>query len=470
MDENINIFKNFEDLNNLKLPLLKQNKIINHVNNNIDELNKNIILLEKVVNNNNKLIEKNDNKEKEIIKNRNSNIRKKSFLYSHYNMFNSSRKSKNKSKLQLITVIKNPLKKVKSSKDIVNNNFFFKSSKIIPPIMSFNKKNFSKPSLKNFNYSNRNIFDSNKNTPRIRNENIQKKVFFPNILNKIHLSAETSFNDDLLDLNTKTELNNNLSISPDKVFSNDNFLFNSSKKNNNNFNIDNFHNIIKNINLTSEKFLSMEINENENDNNASTIRSKKEEEEKYKIYNILKSKKKDKNITIILINLIKKLRKNNLKIYNNLHYCKSKFDELNFNLVTKLKYSKWKYEISDYDKYFIDIDNFGERERKEIDRKKTFYDFLEDAVDSISERKYMKKYSLSNDKEKNNININDFKKIKMLNDKDFPNSELTILKQKEIQNSLEKITKRKIKEKKKRSQIKNLLQDSFREAKAALKI
>ena len=94
---------------------------------------------------------------------------------------------------------------------------------------------------------------------------------------------------------------------------------------------------------------------------------------------------------------------------------------------------------------------------------------MEDAVDSISERKYMKKYALSSDKEKN-INLNDLKKIKILNDKDFPNSELAVLKQKEIQKSLEKITKRKIKEKKKRREIKNLLQDSFREANYALKI
>ena len=471
MDEKINVFQNFENLNNYRLPSLKQNKIINHVKNNINELNKNIFLLENAVLNSNKSIENNDNKEKEIIKNKQINTRKNSFLYSNYNMFNSSRKSKNKNKFQLITIIKNPLNKVKSSKDIINNKFFFESSKTISPIMNFNKNNFSISSSKNHLYSYRNKFYSNKSTPRINNEiKIKKKTFLP-LLNKIHLSADTSFNEELLDLNTKTGLNNNFTLSPDNEHYNNNFLIKSSKINNTKFKLDKSNTIIKNINLNSEKFLSIKINQKENDINESTKRSKKEQEEEYNIYNILKNKRKDKNIPIILINHIKKLRKNNLKIYNNLHYFKSKFDELIFNLGTKLKYSKWKYEISDYDKYFIDIDNFGERERKEIDRKKTFYDFLEDAVDSISERNYMKKYALSSDKEKNiNLNLNEYKKIKVLNDKDFPNSELIKLKQKEIQKSLEEITKRKIKEKKKRSEIKNLLQDSFREANYALKV
>ena len=49
------------------------------------------------------------------------------------------------------------------------------------------------------------------------------------------------------------------------------------------------------------------------------------------------------NIPKILINKIRELRENNLKINRNLNNVKSKFEEMNFCFGTKLKYSKWKY-------------------------------------------------------------------------------------------------------------------------------
>ena len=165
-----------------------------------------------------------------------------------------------------------------------------------------------------------------------------------------------------------------------------------------------------------------------------------------------KVKYRDRKTQVALINLIKKLRKKNLKIKNNLRNCKFKFEEMNFCLGTKLKYSKWKYEISDYEKYFIDIEHFGERELKEIERKKTFYDFFEDAVDTIIEKRNEKKYLLSNNKRKN---------IKEKKVNNIPDSEIAKLKQKNVHSSLENIIKRKSAEKAKRSKIKKILRESL---------
>ena len=229
-------------------------------------------------------------------------------------------------------------------------------------------------------------------------------------------------------------------------------------------NIKNYFSFEKETNKLDSLSLSNQISKNIGEGEEEKIENKEsfielQNEEKAKEKNINdKIKKKDKNTQVALINLIRKMRKKNLEIKNNLNNCKYKYEEMNFCLGTKLKYSKWKYEISDYDKYFIDIEHFGEREKKEIERQKTFYDFLEDAVNSVLEKKNDKKYFFQNNKRKK---MNEIKNENKIEDKNFPDSEKAKLKQKSVHNSLEYITKRKMAEKVKRSKIKKILRESL---------
>ena len=176
-----------------------------------------------------------------------------------------------------------------------------------------------------------------------------------------------------------------------------------------------------------------------------------------------------KNIPKLLINRVKELRIRNLKLNKKINNCKNKFEEMNFHVGSKLKYSKWKYQISDFHKYFIDIENFGEREREEIERRKTFYDILEDTVDDINEKNIQKKFALPSERKKltEHIKKNDVFENKKRN---LPYSDKLILKQKRLEKSLEKIIKRKYKEKKKRNEINNILEKSFIEIKEVMKI
>ena len=41
---------------------------------------------------------------------------------------------------------------------------------------------------------------------------------------------------------------------------------------------------------------------------------------------------------------------------------------------TKFKYTNWKYGISDIDKYFINMNEFGGEEEKELEMRKSFYE------------------------------------------------------------------------------------------------
>ena len=175
------------------------------------------------------------------------------------------------------------------------------------------------------------------------------------------------------------------------------------------------------------------------------------------------------NISKLLITKIIELKNNNIKLNKIINNCKCKFEKMNFNLGTQLKYSKWKYQISDYDKYFIDMEHFGERESKEIERRKTFYDILEDAVDAVSEKKIEKKHSPPSGIETKMIEEQK-KIINKLKNKNLHDSDIAVLKLKMNRLYLDKINARLLNEKEKRKKIRNILSLSYRDANDALKI
>lgn len=474
-----------------ELPLIDKNKKFQYFQKQFNNLNNNIILLNKIVINNNKSIDDdNINKIKEITRYNNNYNKKKSDLSTKYNMINSFKKSKSTNKFNITRIIKNPLPKIKSNKNLINNNKIIQSQKTISSISKYNtllnseKRNYLH-TYKDFDKKNRYLSGP---INKLKNENQIEKIK-SNDLNNFYISFYNTINnqqkkEDIKEINILNNKNNNkkynkldkISLTPKKencheiLLKYNNFGFplkslefrkSCELKNNKT----DFFSSYNNINYIKNKYNNEFIITNEKEDNECLDKKSKDiihNKENNNMSNFITHG----NIPKILINKIRELRENNLKINRNLNNVKSKFEEMNFCFGTKLKYSKWKYQISDYDKYFIDIEHFGERERKEMERKKTFYDILEDAVDSINEKIIKKKLELPSGRKKL---INQYKgnKLKL---KNLPDSCIAKLKQKNISLSLENVNKRMIKEKIKRHKIKEILEESFRIANDAMKI
>lgn len=455
MQEKIDFGKHFDSLDNFKLPFIKQNEKMLHFENQIKNFNKYMTLLEKEMINNNT----NDNNQKEKNTNINTKVRfnntpknknNNNFITTHFNIFNSFKKRNSSYKKKLTQINKNPLRKINSTKNLINK-FMFHNSDKLPSITNFKIRNSTRIENKNINpylnieYRNNPSLkiiqsinsNSNDDSQTEKGDKENHKPNFNNILNNISitsLSHRSSYKDDT----------NQHNLPQKKILKlNMNNIHNSNPLS--------FDKDVYNLNpLTLSNKVNINKNNDEDEDEKSILDLLFNIKEKGNLNN--KVKYRDRKTQVALINLIKKLRKKNLKIKNNLRNCKFKFEEMNFCLGTKLKYSKWKYEISDYEKYFIDIEHFGERELKEIERKKTFYDFFEDAVDTIIEKRNEKKYLLSNNKRKN---------IKEKKVNNIPDSEIAKLKQKNVHSSLENIIKRKSAEKAKRSKIKKILRESL---------
>ena len=121
---------------------------------------------------------------------------------------------------------------------------------------------------------------------------------------------------------------------------------------------------------------------------------------------------------------------------------------------TRFKYAQYKYGIAEIQKYFMDLKAYGKPEEEEIEKRKTFYEHVEDIIDDIhmvqqqkETEKINKKYGIAQDKKKllkskkeNNNNENPQKKQRT-----------------ELSKALQEIIKRQKKEKQKRQQIDDIL-------------
>ena len=117
---------------------------------------------------------------------------------------------------------------------------------------------------------------------------------------------------------------------------------------------------------------------------------------------------------------------------------------------TRFKYAQYKYGIAEIEKYFMDLKAFGKPEEEEIDKRKTFFEHVEDVIDEIhilQQRKELeklnKKYGVSQDKKK----IVKSKKEK----KEFRDTQKNQMV--ELSKALQEIDKRRKKEKHRREQI-----------------
>ena len=161
---------------------------------------------------------------------------------------------------------------------------------------------------------------------------------------------------------------------------------------------------------------------------------------------------KSKKILKINENIVLNMIKNNKKIINNIRHVKNEIEDANIDFETKFKYYNWKYGIADMNKYFIDLESYKKNEEELINKRKSFYDRLDDVIDDIKRRKKNKKIE----------NIKKQFGIKVINDdddknKDIDESEKIFAKNTEVKNSLKELYQRQKIEKIKREKIKEIL-------------
>jgi len=120
---------------------------------------------------------------------------------------------------------------------------------------------------------------------------------------------------------------------------------------------------------------------------------------------------------------------------------------------SKMKYAKWKFGIDELEKYFMNVDEFGIKEKNEIELRKSFYKKLNILIDELKEEKEMKKIK---EREKfYGINIKEEKEVVKKNEYWKGENAMKIMKE---QSQFLKMTKeRKIKEQKNREIIERIL-------------
>ena len=81
------------------------------------------------------------------------------------------------------------------------------------------------------------------------------------------------------------------------------------------------------------------------------------------------------------------IKEDNTEIKNKITYKKSEQNLQDWIMKSKMKFARWKFGISEIDKYFVDMKVFGKPEELELLRRKTFYDAFDELVDDINEKK-----------------------------------------------------------------------------------
>ena len=81
------------------------------------------------------------------------------------------------------------------------------------------------------------------------------------------------------------------------------------------------------------------------------------------------------------------IKEDNTEIKNKITYKKSEQNLQDWIMKSKMKFARWKFGISEIDKYFVDMKVFGKPEELELLRRKTFYDAFDELVDDINGKK-----------------------------------------------------------------------------------
>ena len=250
---------------------------------------------------------------------------------------------------------------------------------------------------------------------------------------------------------TKTSFSNK-SIKGNIFMTNANYIDKSKNQiislNNTNYNSNNSYNNAKKVKLPNLKannsFTKINI-ENNNKNNISRNKS---------LSNKKNNSLNKEQFPQITNYMIKNMKKENNNIKNKIYKGIDKFNIMEWYMKTRFKYAQYKYGIAEIQKYFMDLKAYGKPEEEEIEKRKTFYEHVEDIIDDIhlvqqqkETEKINKKYGIAQDKKKL------LKSKKENNNNDNPQKKQRT----ELSKALQEIIKRQKKEKQKRQQIDDIL-------------
>ena len=197
---------------------------------------------------------------------------------------------------------------------------------------------------------------------------------------------------------------------------------------------------------------------NPNSSDISFIKSNKNNQSSYSKNKTLSHNKSSslekENLPKVANKKIKNLKKENNNIKKMINKGIEKFNIMEWYMKTRFKYAQYKYGIAEIDKYFMDLKSYGKPEEEEIEKRKTFYEHVEDVIDDIHKvqqkkeiEKLNKKYGIDQDKKK----IEKSKK----NKKEFniPQQNQMV----ELSRAQKEIEKRRKMEKQKRKEIEDIL-------------
>ena len=339
----------------------------------------------------------------------------------------------------------------KSNNKIISNSRLYgdrlsqlkeKNKKLLNKILKNKKKN--KDNLTN---------SSNEKIEKSRDNNIFVTSFD---ISKVKEKNENSSGVIITELNetNKKIVSRNYKYSLPKIESKsvrDNIMLSQNSRNRNKTHIIK-PNISFNIKRQKNKFLTKEekdyVNTIDNNNPINIFNKSKEKEDINKLfgYDFRQSKPSNPEIS----NIIKGIK--NLKNNINKKYSEYELDKWIMN--SKMKYAKWKFGINELEKYFMDVEEFGIKERNELEIRKTFYKKLNLLIDEIKDEQEMKRIK---EREKDyGINIKKEDK-KLIRDNEYWIDEKALNKMSEQNHFLKMAKQRKIREQRNRDIIDYIL-------------
>ena len=341
--------------------------------------------------------------------------------------------SKNK-KIKIISPIKN-----QTEQKIINTNTKTKTTKGI---------------LKNFR-SNMDLDIKSNNFEKMKN--IKVKISQPSTnentrtqFPKVKKVDKEEFNKNLFNTNIDYKENKNDVIS---IITSTNYKNSESNSRQNNNNI---LPLISQTNFTSKDSSIIKPTKSKNFNNDSINDSNDNSIIKPKNNSSSLNKSKSFNreyFAKVYDCMIKNMKRDNNNIKKKIYRGIEKFNIMEWYMKTRFKYAEYKYGIAEVQKYFMDLKAYGKPEEEEIDKRKTFYEHVEDIIDdihAIQQKKQLeklnKKYGIEHDKKKLSSRK---EKSEYIN----PHKKKMI----EVSRALQQINKRKKMEKKKREEIENIL-------------
>ena len=346
----------------------------------------------------------------------------------------------------------------KSNNKIISNSRLYgdrlsqlkeKNKKLLNKILKNKKKN--KDNLTN---------SSNEKIEKSRDNNIFVTSFDTS---KVKEKNENSSRIIITELNetNKKIVSRNYKYSLPKIESKsvrDNIMLSQNSRNRNKTHIIK-PNISFNIKRQKNKFLTKEekdyVNTIDNNNPINIFNKSKEKYDINKLnkklislfgYDFRQSKPSNPEIS----NIIKGIK--NLKNNINKKYSEYELDKWIMN--SKMKYAKWKFGINELEKYFMDVEEFGIKERNELEIRKTFYKKLNLLIDDIKDEQEMKRIK---EREKDyGINIKKEDK-KLIRDNEYWIDEKALNKMSEQNHFLKMAKQRKIREQRNRDIIDYIL-------------